>query len=332
MPVPGDPANSVYVSIGLNANAGSRPGPVDGSGDTYVANYESVEAWHNARNRDLVTANETEIAECYNDWPSGLSENSYQMTGWIADDSHEVVLRSALNQGPTKVPEDGFHIVGVVRALYLASRYMRIRGLGLVTSATAEVVAINQQRCRVEGCFIRNDGGAGCIFPSTHYIHVFNCFLLGGTYGISSGSVLYAQNNTIRNCDTGIQSTRNDTLPIIKNNVVFGSATADYNVAANSTVAGNVSQDGTAPGSVYTITNPANEFVGSDGSDLHILETAGFRGLAEDRSGSDPNFNFSTDIDRDDRTVPWDCGADEFVGGVTPPGATQNAIFHGFNF
>ena len=329
MACPGDPANSVYVSLGLNANVGSRPGPA-GCADTYQANYESIQDWHNARARNLVTADETEILECYHDWPSGLSAESFQMTGWTGDDSHEVVIRAAQGQGPTKVPEDGFHLVGVVRGLYLTSNYIRVKGIGVVASFE-QTIQINAQRCRIEGCFLRqNNDGYACVFLASHYNHIFNNFMFDGGWGINTGSVVYAQNNTIRNALTGLYSARADALAIIKNNVVFASRTADYSVHPNNQKAGNVASDASEASVVYTITDPNAEFVGADGSDLHILETAGFRGLGEDRSGADPNTNFNTDIDGDTRTVPWDCGADEFVS-VLPPTA-KNAIFHGANF
>lgn len=336
MPCPGDPANSVYVSLGLDANAGSRPGPA-GCADTYQANYEDLEAWAAARGRNLITADETEIIECYDDWPSGLNHGGRVdiIDAFTADETHRPIIRAAQGNAPTNVPEDGFHIIGTGSVLRFQQPYGILYNIGIVGNLTGSIQYVvrmyDDLSVQAIRCFIRCNGSVGrAVYAATAGgdCNIRNCFIWGGGYGIDFGNTGHvAWNNTIKNASiAGINSGSSSAR--IRNNVVFDTTGSDF-VVSTSNVGGNVSQDGTAPGSVYTITDPTTEFVNSDGSDLHLLEGCGFRGLGDDLSAA-IEYPFNDDIDGDTRSA-WDPGADEFQG-AAPPSAVQNAILQGMEF
>ncbi len=318
--VPGDPANSVYVSIGLDANAGSRPGPVDGPGVTYDANYESLGAWQTARLRDLVAVDQTEVVECYNDWPGGLV-NTTIVTGWTNDPTHRIIIRSAYQNEPTNVATDGFYFTSNnSRCFQAVTRNVDLIRVGLFpsagTSAAYRVLELSAGGAGtniVDQCIIGSDKNASVelILSGQHEVDIRNCFIYGNNASkamdIGVYSFVFIHANTIRGVVDGIVGTRTGGTSEVRNNVVFAYTGTPLDLAAGYAVGGNVTEDASAPGQVYQITDPTSEFVDSSGANLHIVEGCGFRGLGEDLSS-----RFTNDIDGDTRSA-WDCGADEYA-------------------
>jgi hypothetical protein len=129
----------------------------------------------------------------------------------------------------------------------------------------------------------------------------------------------YVYNNTVIDCpDTGIRSENNDVIAI--NNLVKGSgdtnayiggffAGTDYN-ATNGT-------DSIGQGTHNRISQAFN-FVDAPNGDFHLdTSDTGAKDVGVNLS-ADSYLAFTTDIDGQVRTLPWDIGADESLTATTP--------------
>ena len=173
--------------------------------------------------------------------------------------------------------------------------------------------------------------GAGTVYAWNNIIYDYSQTSQGG--GITSWDgdfTVYAFNNTIHNSSNGIYIS-NGTV-IAKNNIVqdctdgfygtFGFS-SDYNISdiASDTTGGSNDQANT------TVT-----FVGEAIDDFHLssddtaAKNAGLDLL------SDPNLNFTDDVDGTTRGASWDIGADEasieFVATVMESGGDFTSLFN----
>lgn len=133
--------------------------------------------------------------------------------------------------------------------------------------------------------------------------------------GGAQGGVIY-NNTIIDNGAYGIylaESAANNNIKI-KNNIVSGHATADYDLTNPDTTATNYSGDSTSPdGASYQGSTPT--FVDAANDDYHLAsgDDGSFEGT--DLS-SDADYAFSTDMEGVTR-VDWDAGVDEYIAAAT---------------
>ena len=67
--------------------------------------YTTLTAWEAANQGDLTLLDEIRIAECYNDWPTGLSDNLI-ITGSVTDATRymKVTVAAGHRRGPCRKP------------------------------------------------------------------------------------------------------------------------------------------------------------------------------------------------------------------------------------
>ena len=147
-----------------------------------------------------------------------------------------------------------------------------------------------------------NNGEINIVFNNTGY---------GGQFGIR----LHAGGGT-------------DTL-YMRNNVVQSNSTAGYNLAAGSfttlTTEKNITADATSPD--VSFRSLTCSFVSTTGGseDFHLQAGDTNCKDAGANLSADPQYSFTTDIDADTRSAPWDIGADEYATTTTTTTTTTLA-------
>lgn len=191
-----------------------------------------------------------------------------------------------------------------------------------------------------------NGGGIAYTYNSSSKVEIWNNVIydwIGGAGGIDFGiaaqtgvgnyKTYYVYNNTIYNCEWGINQNGATTL-ISKNNVVYNNGT-DYSGTFDSASTNNLSKDATAPAFGTYYRNATVAFADESNDDFHLSPAdTGARELGADLS-DDAYLSFQNDIDGEHRGgdpdgSPWDIGADEYVGTTVNapdlPGGSQIKI------
>jgi len=168
-----------------------------------------------------------------------------------------------------------------------------------------------------EGLILRGgDIASPVIFQDqgTASMTVRNCVVYGGSDGIaSSGATTLLENVTIAgNSARGV--VRNAGTLICRNCYAGGSGSgADY--ASTGTYTNCRSEDGSQSTTVVDYSVSAGAYfvnITAGSEDFHLGASSALIGAGTDLSGT-----FTTDIDNQTRSVPWDIGADEFVAAIS---------------
>ena len=331
---------------------------------TAGGHYTTLTSWEADRQGDITATarNTIEVAECYNDWATGLDDN-LELAGWTTDSTHYVKVYTPASERHDRTAGTGFRLKcpdgASVYAISIASGsgYTVIQGLeiigpdtpanggrGISNGATETVISDNiihgfdYNNTTNIATFVgpnyiyRNiiyDGGStGILNDSGGEYYIYNNVIHDmGVYGIRMRRTTYVYNNTIYNCGTGI-ITGYDTAYTVKNNLCIDNATADYNLALGTiTASNNISSDDTAPGddSLTDQTLDDIKFVSlTEGYlDFRIQPDSSAVDAGVDLSGT-----FIDDVDGHIRTG-WDVGADEaaaeFVCAIRASGETNPA-------
>ncbi|MBU1626978.1 hypothetical protein KKB18_06370, partial [bacterium] len=178
------------------------------------------------------------------------------------------------------------------------------------------------QNCLIYNASPSNANAAGILVNNPTTI-VSNCIIANlsvststNLFGIRSIRGNY-YNNTIYNIYNsgsgkayGIGGGSTTTPPLIKNNIITNSKTADYAGNFSASCEYNADEDGTAPGTnAQHNVSASNIYVSvtSGSEDLHMKSTAD-----GNYEGTDLSAIFTNDIDNQTRS-DWDKGADEYV-------------------
>ncbi len=291
--------------------------------------YTSLSAWEAGEQRDLVTLNEIAVAECYS-----MSDTApVEVNGFTTDAAHYVEIRTPTSERHNGKWDATKYNLTVVDsdALKLSDDHVRVFGLQIRVSSTLygrNGITINFPSAGAEFQIAYNiiDGqkstltSSGIATSSTgnevvkiwnNIIYDFNKGWNGGIEipGCAVGS--YAYNNTTVGCQYGLKvSTTNIE---VKNHLSAGNNRTAYTGTYSAASDYNASDDTTSTGGAHDRTSQTFTFVDATNRDLHLASTdAGARDFGTDLS-ADPNLSFTTDIDGETRTAPWDIGADEYV-------------------
>ncbi|MCD6085822.1 hypothetical protein J7J41_02410 [bacterium] len=124
----------------------------------------------------------------------------------------------------------------------------------------------------------------------------------------NSWNPAHAYNNTVYNCNIGIDAGGGSSNDLLKNNLCNGNNT-DYRGTFSSNSVNNISEDDTSPNADYR--NKAVSFIDKANDDFHLAPND----ICAKDSGidlsPDPDLSFTDDIDGDTRSGTWDIGADE---------------------
>jgi len=312
--------------------------------------YTSLSAWEAGEQRDLVSADEIEIAECYNDWPDGL-QDAPSISGWTTDADHYIKVYTPESERHNGTAGSGFWLKGdttYVDSLTISDPYVVAEGLEITANLA------NAYRC------IRVNVGS-----KTGWVKISHCLLHDSTVnkaeGIGVGSVgtIYIWNNIIYNMDNGSKGVGivanedncnsayiyNNTISdcyqygistygsvvVAKNNLVQNCGTSCFAGSFNSASDYNASDDSSSTGGAHDRTNQTFTFVDEANDDFHLAPNdTGAKDYGTDLS-SDPNLAFSDDIDGETRSGTWDIGADEeipveFVSTIMESGGDYDSL------
>ena len=296
--------------------------------------YNTLAAWEDANDGDLVTAATREIAEVYND--DGPLSGGVLIDGSTTNSSYYMVIRAPVGE-----------------------RHSGIAGTGVVINGDPSgesVIQLDDSYPRIE--WIECDGSdnldtsdSGCIGTTLYGGHltgrqIKNVLVYDSVdHGIYITGIALLMNSFIyNNADTGVRSSyANDTLTVqnttsfnngvhgffalnsdqnIDNCISMGNASLDFGESKGSgnffNVDYSMSSDGTADnwsgtGVLINMTT-ADQFVSTSLPDLHLKAGSDAIDVGIDLGASSDE---QIDIDGRDRDIEgdiWDMGADEFAG------------------
>jgi hypothetical protein len=321
------------TQVTLQAVAGST---LSNKPYTFARCYNTMQAWEDDSQGDLVTDGRRAVGVCYNDGPF---TDRLVISGSTTDSAHYMMLTVAEGQRHNGLKNTGTMIDAEggwtnQNAIDIEDEYTRIEWL--------EIKAIHDSG---SGIFFDDSPAADNGLVSNIFVHSFwqannagvgigaqnvtvrNSFFTGGT---SDGIRLLANSSaSIENCTiygfagsgNGISDQAGTTVSVKNTISVNHSAGSDFKFWSGvSEFKNNMysAVTGFTPGAeANSQLPPANLeylFVDLSTDDFH-LETSGHRA---GNTGLDLSSAFSNDIDGDTRSGAWDIGADEGVTGTDP--------------
>ena len=307
--------------------------------------FRTFAAWE-AQDRDLIMADECEVAVMYNDT---ASYKTALVDGWKTSVAHRIIITAAPG-----------------------NRHNGVAGTGVVLDADSHVWTIYASNVSFADLEVRNLGSPYGMYIGGRENVVRSCLFHGGTghglhvyYAGSSDSVYnniiygfdsagidiattewnFVANNTVNGCHEGIRCSHGNSSynhMYAVNNISVGN-NADYSevpgsVGFNANDSNNIAGDnslvtvGAGPHCLNNITLAQIKFVDASAAarDLHIRINSAARNV-----GADLGACFTRDIDNIVRTTGlWDIGADEnttvdvIAPVITVSGVSENGMYN----
>jgi len=311
--------------------------------------YTSIQAWDNAEARDLVSADEIAVLECYNDWPGGLNGRfSSSDSSWVCDTDHYPWIRSAPGSG-TSGPNHHGGIPGAGFVAYSTSNTydafqfgtkFRITGLEFRFAGSNTTLRAIYDKVKSTGWILEEVitvgpaefhassrvAGAGYVRNVLHIKTAPGGNLLTGR--AASNPVYNSTFVAIEGANNGIHLNY-DNFSISVTNSVFVGATNDRRADLSASIftvqnCATTNSEGMSnfpgTGHVYGI-NPGTAFVDALEWDFRLSENSPLRG-----AGADLSHLFDIDIAGNTRGDSWDIGAFQRVDGGGGP-ISDTALF-----
>lgn len=279
----------------------------DGTG-----NYTNLVEWENARQRDLVAADEIEMAVIEGTWtnpePGPLSIN-----GWTTDSTRYIIITNSTSKHGGSWNSSAYRLEITNTTFGPMQNYQnftKVYGIQLkltASSGSPSLIGVSGSMT-LQDCILRGDvTGSGDSFfvygSGGPTVKLYNCIAYNSTNSkcIAFIGDVSAWNCTVANVNRGFYYATSATNCIAQGTGTdaFGGTTGDYNC----------SQDATAPGgnSIVSYDVPfVSETVGSE--NFHLMGTA----TSVIGAGLDNASSVTTDIDGQTRS-DWDIGADEYI-------------------
>jgi hypothetical protein len=292
--------------------------------------YNTLQSWEDARDGDLVTDNRREVGVCYND---GAFTSRLTINGSTTDVSHYMMVTVAEGQRHNGTAGTGARIDAgggfSDRPISVKDQYTRIEWLEITNWLDdwsgiyfdEDPASDNADNSSVSYLILHNffsGTSDSALHPRCNNVTMRNTLIYDGDgEGIR---VRLGTGHVIENCTIydivgdGVYQL-SGTSVTIRNTISVGNTSDDFDLQGtvdyfdynmyNTTAGGFTtgSNDQTPPADLenlfYSIT------AGSE--NLH-LEDSGHNAVD---TGADLSANFSTDIDGETRSAPWDLGADE---------------------
>jgi hypothetical protein len=291
--------------------------------------YSSFTAWAAAQTRDLVSADEIEHAECYND---GTITDTVDLDLWTTDSTRYVKISTPLSERHDGTIGSGFTWVGSTAYLLRVNRLNHIRVEGIIFQAEQNkrpiyVYQSASGEIYISKCVFSRSPGTGDaklvvdVVTSNCDVYIWNNFFIYTQLHLyEATNTHYVYCNSFYGSNFGIYLGSPKTV-IAKNNVVITTNSTCYNESshfdASSEYNGSAAASGTpyeAPGtnSIYSLVATSEYrglIVGFE--NLHTqAATSGIYAAGLDLS-ADPNLPISDDIIGTARSQ-WDIGASEY--------------------
>ena len=286
---------------------------------------------------DLVCADTTAVAKIDGAWTKP-DIKPVNINGWTTNVTHYIKIYTTPSARHHGKWDDTKYRLIALKPLTVLENYTQVEGLqvGVDTTTNYSDWAIGSSYENNIGqiydkLIIKKYGGTYTAFRafrlSDYTSAVIRNSIIYGFKGENYGAIdlgldssthyLTIQNTTIYNSVVGIKRVGGGYTKL-QNVISVNNSTADFNINSGSWNVEsnhNLSSDATAPGA-NSKTNQTISFVsttpGSEDFHLSPSDTS-----AKDEGidlSSDTNLAFTTDIDGQTRTAPWDIGADEYIG------------------
>lgn len=284
--------------------------------------YTTLSAWEAANQGDLVTADEVRVAECYNDWPSGLVD-AVTIDGSTTDATRYLKITVANGHRHTGIPKTGFfarQTAAFAHTVRVLDDYTRIGWFDAeATGSTAHAFSSSVTLSHFTNCIGKAETSANsAAFYLAGSSVLFDCLAYGGDRGISLNSygTTSVYNCVVTGCAVGSLATSFVTFTL-KNSVAHGNTTnysGTFNAASTNNATSSASDDAPGASSVWGITS--TDFVDAANKNFHLAADSALIG-----AGTNLYSTFTTDIDGDEwpSSGAWDIGFDYYVatGGAT---------------
>ena len=297
--------------------------------------YDTLTLWEDAVDGDLVTDQQIQRADCYDD--DGDLVDNLVADGSTTNSSYYMKITAPESERHNGTDDGSFTLAPSSGDTLLASdSYMIIEWL-IIDGANA----VNDSR-GIKGetggdfstyrnnIIIGNGSTSGikrgitCSSSTRVYNNIIMNVAYGCDYSIYSNCAYQTYNNTIYNLSKGYVGIF-DAGGEVKNNIVVGAfslgdfytydsdASSDYNISSDTTANNTNDTASVSAGDLFVSITPGSE-------DLHLKSgaTAIDDGVDLGTTPSGVQFDIDND-DRDTLAVTWDIGADEYVaaGGAT---------------
>ena len=280
----------------------------------------------------LVADDRSEVGIAYKDGTYLLAA-PFDIDGSITDPAHTITLTADPGNrhngvaGAGVVIDNGSNTSVAVRIRddHVTLEWLEIEG---GSGAAADAIETDNQapanQLTLRSLLLHNAGGKGMdIRDADTVADVYNNLFYQTNGGIALGAGPFTGpirllNNTLYNCaNNGVLSAAATNGSVTLRNNIAHSHGLDFVVPApNAATSHNLSSDASAPGSAalpgrtlaslgFVSTTPGAE-------NLHIKP-----GSSAADAGADLGTMFTTDVDAQSRTAPWDIGADEILGAST---------------
>ena len=278
--------------------------------------YTTLSAWEAGEQRNLVTADKIAVAECYDDWGSGLSD-SCTVNGWTTDATRYAKITVANGHRHGGIPKAGFYMVETVQFCIPAIQQYTVIEYVECENNTTSFPALRIDGTAVLGrhCIAKNTGGSGAAaIAVTNTAKVHACLAYSSDRGINLGGTSVALNSVAAKCTTRGFWSQNNTATA-KNCVAYSNGSnwvGTFNVASTHNATSSGSDD--APGGNSVISVASGDFANAASNNFHLSSGSKLRG-----AGTNLYSDLTTDIDGN--TWPssgaWDIGFDYYLSGVS---------------
>ncbi len=298
--------------------------------------YTSLSAWEAAMQKDLVTADEISVAECYN----FQDTTAVLISGWVTDPTRYIRIYTPTSERHNGTAGTGYRlIVTSAQSLRVRESHVRVEGLETkaVTTGYSGIVVDNDTAMEaapyilIDACLIHDCGTYGVYLgrcgSSGYPLHLRNTIIYKcGSYGIiatwgNAPAIVEIYNCTVAQATTyGIRKDSSSAVVGVKNCYAGASGTDYSTVSTWDTFTTNASSDTTGTAGLQSIAHSTssgayftNITAGSE--NYHIGASSALKDV-----GTDLSATFTNDIDGATRSGTWDIGADEYTTG----GSTYN--------
>ncbi len=293
-------------------------------------NYNTLQAWEDAKDGDLVTADQIQTAELYDD--DGDISGRLSISGSTVDSTRYMEVTAPVGERHTGTRGTGATMIytgTTSNIIEVGNNFTRISYIevdcgsmtggfqfGLTTSSTGGWADFHHN-------LIYDGGGEGIKLGSATSTEIYQNIILSAGNGIttnSSSTSVKIYQNTIINSGTGINAANTSGTDVnAKNNLVLGGGT-NYSGTYNTNSRNNGCDDTTCPDNAGANPSSENLTIGdeitvttSGSEDIHLIA-----GATSINNGVDLGSNVWIAVDVDDRNRDtegdvWDIGAHEYV-------------------
>lgn len=296
--------------------------------------YTLISAWEADQARDLVTLDQIEVLECYNDWPSGLSDNvNIANAAWVVDATRYIKVTVPITERHNGTPNSGFLVVEVAGTVFQVNKNHTIIEY-VATKATSAGSrgftngAGGSNGERFIGCLVQEANSQGFLDLSNAaggavgYINciAMNCTSSGFLKAGGTTGTLFAYNCSSIDNLVGFQGSNTGVdLSTFKNCLANGNSSGDFvfplasaSIAINCASGDATADDATGTGTTGNRISQTFTFADALNDNFKLNSTdAGAKDFGVDLS-ADGTFAFDYDV----------------LGAIRPQGTNWDIGFH----